>query len=206
MSYSYEYPRPAVTVDTLIFNFDPKTGFEILLIQRAHEPFKNDWAIPGGFVDMDEDLLPAAKRELQEETRMNIQNLRELGVFGKPGRDPRGRTITIAYWALTAKEDHQLKAADDAKAYRWFPLDELPNLAFDHDYIINKGIQKLQESAEEAKFLEQLFSTNIDQQLAAKFIKQLFQFIDLRDEFQKLIDERDLDDKSWLNQFFKKYL
>lgn len=87
MPYTYDYPRPAVTVDSLIFSIDPDKGLEILLIERANNPFKGSWAIPGGFVDMDEDLIPAAKRELQEETGMLIGNLYEVGVFAKPDRD-----------------------------------------------------------------------------------------------------------------------
>lgn len=143
MSYSYEYPRPAMTVDIAIL-FPADKGHEILLIERGQEPFKGAWALPGGFLDMDEELQDAAARELEEETGLKNLALKEVGVFGKIGRDPRGRTITVVYLAML---DHkpQAKAGDDASNVGWFPLDQPPELAFDHSDILQKIRQDLKD-------------------------------------------------------------
>lgn len=139
MSYTYEYPRPAVTVDALIFK---KEGLEprILLIKRGNEPFKDKWAIPGGFIDLDEELMDAASRELEEETGLKGITLHEFGVYGAVNRDPRHRTISIAFAGLL--EDHSMNAVggDDASEAQWFQINNLPELAFDHDLIISDGI------------------------------------------------------------------
>lgn len=132
--YTYEYPRPSVTVDAVILK-----GEEILLIQRAHEPCKGQWALPGGFVDQGEDLVDAARRELLEETCLKVGELAQVGAFGKPGRDPRGHTISIAYKGRI-KDDKDLQAADDAADAKWFPINALPELAFDHAEIINQAL------------------------------------------------------------------
>jgi len=136
MSYQYKYPRPSVTVDALVFHLAQK-DWEILLIQRGNEPFKGSWALPGGFVDEHEDLLPAAIRELQEETSIQTNTLKQLAAFGKPGRDPRGWTISVAFWGIiNTAQKAKAKAADDAASAKWFKLKECPKLAFDHDEII----------------------------------------------------------------------
>ena len=157
MSHTYAYPRPAVTVDSLIFNIDPDNGLEILLIERAKDPFKGHWAIPGGFVDMDEDLQPAAKRELKEETGLDITKLFEVGSFAKPDRDPRGRVITIAFWGIADKKEQILKAADDASDYAWIPLKQLQKLAFDHSQIIEASIEKLKCKLLDRSFISTYF-------------------------------------------------
>lgn len=175
MPYTYDYPRPAVTVDSLIFSIDPEKGLEILLIERANEPFKGSWAIPGGFVDMDEDLIPAAKRELKEETGMIIENLYEAGVFAKPNRDPRGRVITIAFWELTEKNKHALKAADDANRYEWKAVNKLPKLAFDHLEITNKTLTKLKAVLLNDSFIADHFNKNTKETNLNKLCQQLFE-------------------------------
>lgn len=138
MSYTYDYPRPALTVDALIFRNNTET--EVLLIQRKFEPFKNCWALPGGFVDMDEDLEVAAHREIEEETRITGLELQQLQTFGKPGRDPRGRVISVVFWGK-CKDDSTLMAGDDAKEVQWFTVSKLPKLAFDHEEILKKAFE-----------------------------------------------------------------
>ena len=136
MNYTYEYPRPMVTVDMLLRR-ETASGAEILLIQRKNPPFANAWALPGGFVDENESLENAAARELAEETGLANLQLRQLHAFGDPGRDPRGHTITIVFGAtLPESATIRAKAGDDARNIRWFSLDNLPELAFDHAKII----------------------------------------------------------------------
>jgi 8-oxo-dGTP diphosphatase len=132
--YCYEYPRPAVTVDVVIVTRERTP--RVLLIRRKHDPFKGMWAIPGGFVDMDEPLDVAARRELREETGVEVAELEQLHTFGDPGRDPRGRMIAVAYLARVKVGDVNPAAADDAAAVGWHRLDRLPPLAFDHDQIL----------------------------------------------------------------------
>ncbi len=121
MSYTYSYPRPSVTVDCVVFGLDLEAAdLKILLIQRKRDPFAGLWAFPGGFVEEDETLEESAKRELQEETGIARLYLEQLYTFGDPGRDPRGHTVTVAYYALVKLSDHAPKAADDAKAVDWF--------------------------------------------------------------------------------------
>lgn len=140
MSYTYDYPRPAVTVDCLIFRKKPE--LQILLIQRKFDPFKDSWALPGGFVEIDEDLIEAAYRELEEETGLKNIELYQLQAFGKPGRDPRGRTISIVFWGIH-HEQEEVEAGDDARNAAWFEIDRLPELAFDHEHILNVAFQKI---------------------------------------------------------------
>jgi 8-oxo-dGTP diphosphatase len=122
-----------VTVDILIIN---DTTEEILLIKRLNEPFKDYWALPGGFVDENEDLEEAAHRELKEETNLEVEDLYQLGAFGAPGRDPRGHMISIAYLGYSSDVENA-KAMDDAKELKWFKINALPKLAFDHKEIID---------------------------------------------------------------------
>lgn len=144
MPYTYKYPRPMVTADTVVFGVRGD-ALELLLVERKHEPFAGHWALPGGFVDMDEDLEDAARRELAEETRLTGLRLGQFGAFGTPGRDPRGRTITAAYMALTVSAAHEPKGGDDAAHARWHPMADLPPLAFDHGGIITYAIAQLKE-------------------------------------------------------------
>lgn len=127
----------SVTVDAVIFKED-EDGFKVLLVLRKNDPYKDQWALPGGFLEEDESLEAGVLRELKEETGLEIENLKQIGAFGDPGRDPRGRTISIAFLGK-AKEAGMVKGGDDAKEAKWFRLNQLPQLAFDHPKIIEAG-------------------------------------------------------------------
>ncbi|MCY3744549.1 MAG: NUDIX hydrolase [Candidatus Poribacteria bacterium] len=138
--FCYDYPRPAVTVDIVVFSGDAS---DVLLIQRKHPPFEGHWALPGGFIEMEESLETSARRELAEETGVTDVTLTEVGAFGATFRDPRGRVITIAYATVIEKSTVNVKAGSDASAAAWFPNTDLPKLAFDHDEIIRKALEKV---------------------------------------------------------------
>ena len=140
------YERPSVTVDIVMFSLHE--DLRVLLIQRKYDPYQGAWAIPGGFVHMDESLEEAARRELMEETAVSNVYLEQLFTFGDPGRDPRTRVITIAYIALVPHDAIQPQAGDDAAKADWFSLTELPNLAFDHQKIINYALTRLRYKLE----------------------------------------------------------
>ena len=145
--FRYDYPRPMVTTDILVFGWD-EAHLRIMLIRRKHDPFRDFWAIPGGFIEMDETLEETARRELREETGINRVPLQRFGVFGDPGRDPRGRSITIAYVAFLSPELlRKAKAGDDAAEVCWFPVRRAPKLAFDHSRILRQALGWLRESA-----------------------------------------------------------
>lgn len=129
-----------VTVDAVIFK-KTDSGYQILFIKRKNDPFKGKWALPGGFVDENEDLFDAANRELLEETGVKVVQLEQLAAFGKPGRDPRQHTVSIAYTGF-ADEDAKAIAADDADEAQWFSIDTLPELAFDHADIVKVALDK----------------------------------------------------------------
>jgi len=135
MSFTYDYPRPAVTVDIILITKGELPN--ILLIQRKHNPFKGAWALPGGFLDMDEDLQTAALRELKEETHIENMNLKQFKTYGDLHRDPRGRTVSVVFYAFVENEMEAL-AGDDASEAKWFKLSELPALAFDHARILEE--------------------------------------------------------------------
>jgi 8-oxo-dGTP diphosphatase len=139
--YCYEYPRPAVTVDIVLFYRDGGT-IEVLLIKRAREPFKGRWAFPGGFVDEDESLEDAAVRELREETGIEKVHLKQVGAFGDPGRDPRGHTVSIAFTAVLESRGES-KAADDAEDAAWHSVARPPRLAFDHKKILGIALEQV---------------------------------------------------------------
>ena len=144
MPYTYPYPRPAVTVDVVVAVPSDSGGYDVLLVKRGKEPFKGKWALPGGFLDLEEELEEAAARELAEETGVTGVALEELGAFGRIGRDPRGRTVSIAYLAvLPGRPD--ARAGDDAAEVGWFPLDRPPDTAFDHEAILARARARLGE-------------------------------------------------------------
>jgi 8-oxo-dGTP diphosphatase len=145
MPFTYEYPRPALAVDAVVFGFDDH-GLSVLLIERGLEPFAGKWALPGGFVRMDEDLDAAVRRELQEETGLEKVFLEQLRAFGAPGRDPRERVVTVAWVALVKLLDHRVRAATDARRAAWFAVDDLPALAFDHETIVQAALAHLQQT------------------------------------------------------------
>ena len=138
--YTYEYPRAAVTADAVIFRYEQEV-LNVLLIERANEPFKGCWALPGGFMDMDEDAMTCAIRELKEETGLVVESMEQVAAFSDVDRDPRGRTVSITYSAVVTCSEVQ--AADDAAQVRWFPVDALPPLAFDHARILKEAIARL---------------------------------------------------------------
>ncbi|WP_044900969.1 NUDIX hydrolase [Myxococcus stipitatus] len=142
MSHTYEYPRPALTVDCVVFGLDEE-DLKVLLIQRGVEPFAGRWALPGGFVRMDESLDEAARRELEEESGIRPGHLEQLFTFGTPERDPRGRVVTVAYFALVKLSAHVLRAATDAREAAWFSVWDTPKLAFDHADILNTALLRL---------------------------------------------------------------
>ena len=138
MSYTYKYPRPSVTADCIVITREAEP--KVLLIQRGGEPFKGCWAFPGGFMEMDETTEQCAIRELEEETGLKIHEVRQIGAYSKVDRDPRGRTITVAYLALV-DAPLPVKGLDDAAKAQWFPLSALPTLAFDHADILKDAIK-----------------------------------------------------------------
>jgi len=140
--HQYEYPHPAVTTDIVIFTI--RDGrLKLLLVRRGLAPFKGKWALPGGFVGIDEDLEVGARRELAEETGVSGVYLEQLYTFGAPDRDPRERVITVAWYALIPSDKLQVRAATDAEAVGWFAMDELPELAFDHARIVAMAHERL---------------------------------------------------------------
>jgi 8-oxo-dGTP diphosphatase len=142
MTYTYEDPRAALAVDCAVFGLD-ESDLKVLLIQRRLTPFQHAWALPGGFVHLDETIDAAAARELREEAGVEDLYLEQLYTFGALDRDPRERVVTVAYYALAKLSDHRIRAATDALGVGWFSLDDLPKLAFDHDDIVARAHDRL---------------------------------------------------------------
>jgi 8-oxo-dGTP diphosphatase len=155
MSYQYDYPHPAVTVDVVVFTIE-NDDLDVLLIQRDQDPFEGKWALPGGFINIDERLSDAAKRELKEETGVSAAYLEQLYTFGHPNRDPRERIITVAYYALIPKDELSLTAGDDARDAALFAMNDLPELAFDHDNILRHAKQRVMDRLNDANFAFQV--------------------------------------------------
>lgn len=141
-NYCYKYPHPAVTSDCVIFGFDG-VAIKVLLIQRGIEPYKDKWAFPGGFMQIDETAEECAKRELEEETGLKTTSVEQFYTFSDVNRDPRERVITVAHYALVRLEE--VKGGDDAKSAQWFAMNDIPSLAFDHDRILRMAINRLKE-------------------------------------------------------------
>jgi 8-oxo-dGTP diphosphatase len=142
MNFSYKYPRAALTVDCVVFALDDE-DLKVLLIQRALPPFVGNWALPGGFVRVDETLDESARRELREETGIENVFLEQLYTIGDVDRDPRERVVTVAYYALVKLSDHRVQAATDARNAAWFAIDDVPSLAFDHKKILTLAHERL---------------------------------------------------------------
>lgn len=173
--YQYEYPHPAVTTDIVIFTVRDKQ-LKLLLIMRGGDPFKGKWALPGGFVQLDEDLETGARRELEEETGVSGVYLEQLYTYGAVDRDPRERVITVAYSALIASDKIVLQAATDAEAVGWFSMDELPELAFDHKKIVDMAHQRLVAKLD--------YST-----IAFQFMPDEFTLSELQDVYEIILRE-----------------
>lgn len=142
MPFTYEYPHPAVATDIAVFTLR-RGALNVLLIERAAEPFRGDWALPGGFLQPEEQLDACARRELREETSVDADLLVHFGNFSAPDRDPRERVISVAYLALLPSDELRLAADTDAAEARWFPVDGLPSLAFDHALILKRALEAL---------------------------------------------------------------
>ncbi|RMG63678.1 MAG: NUDIX hydrolase [Calditrichaeota bacterium] len=173
MAYSYPYPRPLVTVDVFLLRLNgPEV--EVLLVERKRPPFQGRWALPGGFIEMDEPLIASARRELSEETGLRGLPLLELAVFGDPGRDPRDRTVTIVFaGALPLDQSPAVAGGDDARQARWFGLSQLPALAFDHGQIVRTCLERFRFnlifSAWWSLFLPAEFSAELPQRVFQAF-------------------------------------
>lgn len=140
--YDYDYPHPAVATDCVVFGFDGR-DLKVLLIQRGVEPYKGMWAFPGGFMRMDETAEQCAARELHEETGLVVKNIRQLGAFSGIHRDPRERIVSIAFYALARQSEVQ--GGDDAAHARWWVINDIPQLAFDHDYILRQAMNRIRQ-------------------------------------------------------------
>ena len=138
MSFTYKYPRPAVTADCVVIT--KEADAKVLLIQRGDEPYKGCWAFPGGFMNMDETTEECAIRELEEETDLKVNEIHQIGAYSKVDRDPRGRTVTVAYLAVI-DNPMPVVGLDDAAKAEWWPLSALPQLAFDHDEIMKDAVE-----------------------------------------------------------------
>jgi 8-oxo-dGTP diphosphatase len=142
MPFTYKHARPALTVDCVVFGLDDE-DLKLMLIQRDLKPFAGCWALPGGFVDIDETLETSARRELEEETGIRLSYLEQLFTFDRVDRDPRERVITVAYFALVKLDEYQVRAASDARNAEWFSVNNLPTLAFDHEEIVRVACERL---------------------------------------------------------------
>ena len=191
-SYTYPYPHPAVATDCVVFGFDGHE-LKILLVERGVEPFKGLWAFPGGFLRMEETAEQCALRELKEETNLDLRYLKQLGAFSDIHRDPRERVISIAFYALAKKAD--VKGGDDAAKAQWFPIDETPRLAFDHDYILRKAMKKIREDIH----FEPIGFDLLDEQFTMPELQRLYEAIlgvhfDRRNFYKKMLQTGILDE------------
>lgn len=195
MSYCYEYPRPSVTVDVVAFSFQDE-ALSVLLIKRRAAPFKGAWALPGGFVEMGEGLEEAARREVCEETGMEVRYLEQLHTFGDVERDPRGRVISVAYLALVRPNRVALCAGSDATQARWVPihlLDEHRKLAFDHDQIFELALMSLRRRLDDERVSSELLPSEFTLgQLQKLYEAILEQSLDKRNFRKKVMNFRSL--------------
>ena len=201
MTYSYRYPRPALTVDCVVFGLADES-LQVLMIKRDLEPFAGRWALPGGFVEMEETLESAARRELREETGLDTTYLEQLYTYGDLNRDPRERVVSVAYFALVKMGVHSVQAASDARSVDWFPVDDVPSLAFDHEGILSDALQRLRSKVRyqpigfellPRKFtlrqLQRLYETILDRPLDKRNFRKKILAMDLLEE----LDEQETD-------------
>ena len=187
--HSYEYPRPALTVDCVVFGLD-ENDLKVLLIERGIEPFIGKWALPGGFVTPEESLEDAAKRELKEETGVDNVYLEQLYTVGDVDRDPRERVITVCYYALVNLQEYNVEASTDASNAAWFEVDDLPELAFDHNMILDMALKRLQSKIRYEpigfELLPKKFTLTQLQQLYEKIIGEKQDKRNFRKKLQKM--------------------
>ncbi len=187
MGHEYEFKRPNLAVDCVVFGLDDD-DLKILLIQRDIEPYKGKWALPGGFVRIDETLEQTAFRELKEETGISNVFLEQLYSFGEINRDPRERVVTVAYYALANLRDHNIKASTDAKDAAWFSVNDLPKLPFDHSHIIEVALTRLKGKVRYEPIGFELLPTKFTLgQLQGLYEKVLEQAIDKRNFRKKIL-------------------
>ncbi len=175
-THTYKHPHPAVAVDLVIFTI-VDGALQVLLIERAREPHRGQWALPGGFVRIDEDLLTAAQRELAEETGVTETYLEQVGAFGAPDRDPRERVISVLYYTIVLAERCTLSAGSDAAAVRWHDCNAVPELAFDHALLIAEARQRLTERLRRST-------------LALQFLPEEFTLTELQEVHETILGER----------------
>lgn len=179
-----EKPNIMLAVDAIVFGYSQSEGVSVLLIKRKYEPFKNSWALPGGFVKEEESLEDAVHRELTEETGIKVNYLEQLYTFGKPDRDPRRRVVSVAYFALVkSSKFEKLKASSDAESAQWFSIKELPQLGFDHKLILDTAIERVR-----AKIRYQ--------PIGFELLDKKFPFSDLEKLYTALLD-RDIDRRNF---------
>lgn len=207
-----------VAVDAIVFGYSRQDGVSVLLVQRKYEPYKNSWALPGGFVLEKESLEEAVKRELSEETGIRVQYLEQLYSFGDPGRDPRQRIISIAYWGLVKTSQFaQLRASTDAQNAAWFNIKSLPPLAFDHRTIVQTGIERLRSKIRyqpvgfellDRKFpfaeLEQLYTVLLDRPIDRRNFSKKMMALGILDETDEVAKSEGKGRPGKLFQFNKK--
>ena len=191
-TYTYNYPHPAVTTDCVVFGFDGH-HLNILLVERGVEPYKGCWAFPGGFMRIDETAEQCAMRELSEETGLELKHLKQFETFTAVNRDPRERVLTIAFYALAKRST--VKGGDDAAKALWFPIGEVPHLAFDHDYILRKAMQRLKEDIH----FEPIGFDLLDEQFTMPELQRLYEAIlgvqfDRRNFYKKMLQTGILDE------------
>jgi 8-oxo-dGTP diphosphatase len=212
----HEMQSIKVSVDAVVFGYDPLEGVSVLLITRKFEPFKNQWALPGGLVLNDESLEHAVRRELKEETGIDVNYLEQLYTFGQPDRDPRNRVVSVAYFGLVRPKDYQLSAQTDAEAVAWFNIKKLPGLAFDHKHILDSAIKRLRGKLAyepvgfellNKKFpfsdLEKLYQTLLDQELDRRNFKKKIMGYGFLEELDEIV-QRSAGRPARLYQFNKK--
>ncbi|NOS93904.1 MAG: NUDIX hydrolase [Cyclobacteriaceae bacterium] len=205
-----------VSVDAVVFGYNPDEGVSVLLITRKNEPFQKFWALPGGLVKNTESLEEAVQRELKEEASIEVNYLEQLYSFGKPGRDPRNRVISIAYYALVRPEDYQIAANTDAEDVAWFNIKKLPKLAFDHKQIVETAIKRLRGKIAyepvgfellDKKFafsdLEKLYRILLDQEIDRRNFKKKIMAYGLLEELTESV-QRGAGRPARLFQFNKK--
>lgn len=187
--YTYEFPRPSVTVDVVLFRWnDLKSCAEVLLIQRGKSPFEGQWAFPGGFLDMHEPPAVAAARELAEETGLTGLPLEQFYTFGDVERDPRGRVVSIAYFALMpANAMQEATAGDDASDAKWFPLNALPALAFDHKEVLKTAIERVGQEFRLRPLAFRLLPESFDLETLTKVIQQFVPYLPSEDTLKEYL-------------------